>query len=256
MNKFLPALAFLFLAGGPVRAEDAGAILTPRFFESEITLKLGYRYLLTLPDGYAADDSKSWPLLVFLHGAGERGHDLELLKKHGVPRLIAAGRRFEAIVVAPQVPEGEYWNPHGVKALIDQVKRTCRVDEARIYITGLSMGGFGVFDTLAAYPDLFAAAVPICGGAGINVVKFAPLRDMPIWMFHGAQDKTVPVEYSETAMRWFERIQAPNVKLTIYPGVTHDSWTRTYDDPDVWVWLFAQVKGQGPRPDATIAGKQ
>ncbi len=256
MKQLLPALAFFLLAGATARAEDPAAILTPRSFESEITLRLGYRYLLTLPDGYAAEESKRWPLLVFLHGAGERGDDLELLKKHGVPRLIAAGRKFEAIVVAPQVPAGEFWNPHGVKSLVDEVRRTHRVDDARLYITGLSMGGFGTFDTLAAYPDLFAAAVPICGGAGINVVKFAPLRDMPIWMFHGDRDQAVPVEYSQMAMRWFERIQAPNVKLTIYPGVTHDSWTRTYDNPDVWTWLFAQRKGQGTHPDAAVAGKQ
>ncbi|HEX2861467.1 MAG TPA: PHB depolymerase family esterase [Lacunisphaera sp.] len=256
MRKFFPALAFLFLAGVTARAEGAGAALAPGSFESEITLPLGYRYLLALPEGYAADESKRWPLVVFLHGAGERGRDLELLKKHGVPRLIAAGRKFEAIVVAPQVPEGEYWNPHGVKALVDELARKHRVDETRIYLTGLSMGGFGVFDTLAAYPGVFAAAVPICGGAGINVVKFAALREMPIWMFHGDRDQAVPVEYSQTAMRWFERIQAPNVKLTIYPGVTHDSWTRTYDNSEVWAWLFAHRKGQGTHPNAALPGKQ
>lgn len=217
-----------------VFADDAAPQLTPKSFESQITLKLGYKYFLTLPEGYAADESKEWPLLVFLHGAGERGDDLNLLKKHGPPKLIAAGKKFEAIVVCPQVPAGESWNPHGVKALVDKVKESHRVDDARVYLTGISMGGFGTFDTITAYPDVFAAAVPICGGAGIGILKFGALKNTPVWMFHGAKDPTVPVEYSEMAMKWFERNKAPNAKLTVYPEALHDSWTQTYDDPEVW----------------------
>jgi predicted peptidase len=224
-------------------ADEAAAALKPGSFESEITLKLGYKYLLALPEGYDADGAKKWPLLVFLHGAGERGDDLNLLKKHGPPKLIAAGKKFEAIVVSPQVPEGEFWNPHGVKALVDKMKKEHRVDGARVYITGISMGGFGTFDTIAAYPEVFAAAVPICGGAGVNVVKFTPLKEMPIWIFHGDKDTAVPVEFSQMAMRAFERNKAPNVKLTIYPGVPHDSWTQTYDNAEVWKWLFEQKRG-------------
>jgi predicted peptidase len=224
-------------------ADEAAPALKPGSFESEITIKLGYKYLLTLPDGYEADQSKKWPLLVFLHGAGERGDDLELLKKHGPPKQIAAGKKFDAVVVSPQVPAGEFWNPHGVKALVDKLKKEHRVDDSRVYVTGISMGGFGTFDTITAYPEVFAAAIPICGGAGINVVKFKPLKDMPIWIFHGGSDPTVPVEFSQMAMRWFEREKAPNAKLTVYPEAKHDSWTQTYDNPEVWEWLFAQKKG-------------
>lgn len=237
-------LACLLLFNVCAFADEGASRLVPKSFESQITLKLGYKYFLTEPEGYAADEAKKWPLLVFLHGAGERGDDLELLKKHGPPKQIAAGKKFEAIVVCPQVPTGEFWNPHGVMALVKEVKESHRVDDARVYITGISMGGFGTFDTIAAYPGVFAAAVPICGGAGINVVKFAPIKDMPIWMFHGDKDTAVPVEFSQMAMRWFERNKAPNVKLTIYPGVPHDSWTQTYDNPEVWKWLFEQKRGQ------------
>ena len=242
MKSFIFLAALLF-ASGDALADDAAQQLTPQSFESQITLKLGYKYFLTLPDGYSTDKTKKWPLLVFLHGAGERGDDLNLLKKHGPPKLIGAGKKFEAIVVCPQVPVGESWNPHGVKAFVDEVKNSKRVDESRIYLTGISMGGVGTFDTIAAYPDVFAAAIPICGGAGVNVVKFTALKDMPIWIFHGDKDTAVPVEYSQSAMRWFERNKAPNVKLTVYPGVPHDSWTQTYDDPEVWKWLFEQRKG-------------
>lgn len=242
--KFLLSLVASSLLGATcLSADDTANALTSQSFESQITIKLGYKYFLTLPDGYAADAAKKWPLIVFLHGAGERGDDLNLLKKHGPPKLIAAGKKFEAIVVCPQVPMGEFWNPHGVKALVDEVKRTHHVDDARVYLTGISMGGFGTFETIAAYPDVFAAAMPICGGAGINVVKFGLLKEMPIWIFHGAKDPVVPVSYSEMAMAWFKRNGgAPNVKLTIYPEAQHDSWTQTYDNPEVWTWLFAQKK--------------
>jgi predicted peptidase len=242
----LPTLliGLLLVCCGSASAEDAPPALAPRSFESQITLKLGYKYLLSEPKGYATDESKKWPLLVFLHGAGERGDDLNLLKKHGPPKLIAAGKEFEAIVVCPQVPTGEFWNPHGVKALVDEVRKSHRVDESRIYLTGISMGGFGTFDTIAAYPGVFAAAAPICGGAGINVVKFAPLKDMPIWIFHGAKDPVVPVAYSEMAMAWFKRNKAEHVKLTVYPEALHDSWTQTYDNPEVWKWLFEQRRAR------------
>ncbi len=240
MKQSTLLIGLMLVCSGSTFAEEAPPALVPHSFESQITLKLGYKYLLTLPREYAKDDSKKWPLLVFLHGAGERGDDLDLLKKHGPPKLIAAGQGFDAIVVCPQVPKGEFWNPHGVKALVDEVKKSHRVDDGRIYLTGLSMGGFGTFDTITAYPDVFAAAVPICGGAGINVVKFAPLKDMPVWIFHGAKDPVVPVAYSEMAMAWFKRNKAPNVKLTVYPEALHDSWTQTYDNPEVWKWLFEQ----------------
>lgn len=221
-------------------AAETGGAMVPKSFAGEVTIKLGYRYLLALPDGYEAAAGKKWPVVVFLHGAGERGDDLEVLKKHGPLKLIAAGRKFEAIVVAPQVPNGEIWNPHGVNALIEEIKRQYRVDDARVYLTGLSMGGFGTFDTITQYPTVFAAAIPICGGAGINVLKFGALKTLPIWIFHGAKDPTVPVQFSDMAAAWFKRANAPHVKYTVYPEAKHDSWTETYENPEVWNWLFAQ----------------
>lgn len=241
MRFFLPLSCATLCLAGSLFAEAPAT--TAKSFESEITIKLGYKYTLTLPEGYDADKAKEWPLVVFLHGAGERGDNLELLKKHGPPKLIAAGKKIPAIVVSPQVPTGEFWNPHGVKALVDQVKKDYRVDAKRVYLTGISMGGFGTFDTITAYPDVFAAAIPICGGAGINVVKFAPLKDLPIWIFHGGKDPTVPVAYTEMAEKWFKRNGGGgNVKVTIYPEALHDSWTQTYDNEEVWTWLFQQVR--------------
>ena len=235
----LSSLAFM---SSTLLAEEMADKLVPHSFTMEVTLKVGNKYLLTLPEGYDEKNSKKWPLLVFLHGAGERGDDLNMLRKHGPPKLIAAGHKFEAVVVCPQVTDGDKWNPHGVKGLVDVIKKEHKIDASRVYLTGISMGGFGTFETIAEYPDVFAAAVPICGGAGISVVKFGALKNFPIWIFHGAKDPAVPVAYSQSAYAWFQRGGDKNAKLTIYPDAQHDCWTETYENPEVWKWLFAQKR--------------
>lgn len=222
-----------------VRA-DVIAMFKNDSVETEHVQRVGYRYLLSLPEGYEAEAARAWPLLVFLHGAGERGDDLELLLKHGPPKLIAAGKKFEAIVVSPQVPAGETWNEHGVKALVDKLCGEYRVDASRIYLTGISMGGFGTWETVLTYPNVFAAAAPICGGAGIGMVKLDRVKELPLWVFHGGADTVVPPEYSTTVQKRMKN--HANFKFTLYPGVGHDSWTQTYENEEFWSWLFAQKK--------------
>lgn len=222
-------------------ASVSAAQQTHQSFEGEVTLKVGYEYLVTLPEGYAEDSSKKWPLLVFLHGAGERGDDLNLLKKHGPPKLLAGGKKFEAIVVCPQVPLKNIWNEHGVKALTDEIIRTHRVDTSRLYLTGISMGGFGTWDTALAYPDTYAAIAPICGGAGVGFVMAERIKDLPCWIFHGDKDAAVPVDFSLKMHNALTKAGS-QAKLTIYPGVGHDCWTQTYDNEAFWEWLFAQKR--------------
>jgi len=234
------ALGCLLLLPLLTARADSASMLKPEKFETEFVQKLGYQYLLALPEGYDADASRQWPLMVFLHGAGERGSDMELLKKHGPPKLIAAGKKFEAIVACPQVPAGEAWNPHGVKALVDRLSKDYRVDASRIYLTGISMGGFGTWETILEYPDTFAAAAPVCGGAGIGILKFERIKKLPLWLFHGDSDPVVPVIYTTDAQKRLKDNKA--LKVTIYPGVAHDSWTETYENPELWEWMFAQKK--------------
>lgn len=235
-------LALLALLSTPLAP---AAELAPQAYSGAIQLQVGYRYLEALPEGYAADTTKKWPLLVFLHGAGERGDDLELLKKHGPPKLIAAGKNFEAVVICPQVPQKSIWNAHGVKALIDEVVRTRRIDAGRIYLTGISMGGFGTWDTALAYPDTFAAIAPICGGAGVGFVMAERLKDLPCWIFHGDKDGAVSVDFALKIHGALKKAGS-QARLTIYPGVGHDSWTQTYDNPEFWSWLFAQERAPAP----------
>lgn len=211
-------------------------------FHSEVTVKVGYRYSLYLPQGYAAEGKKRWPLIVFLHGSGERGADLDALTAHGPPKMIAEGHAFPALVASPQAPDHTTWEPHSIKALVDALRKEYHVDENRIYLTGISMGGYGVWDTVMAYPHTFAAAVPICGSAGVKFVAAERIKHIPVWIFHGEDDNVVPVSNSQ---RIYEALveAGGTPKLTIYAGVGHDSWTRTYEDSDLWKWLFAQKRG-------------
>jgi predicted peptidase len=223
-------------------ADDQKAVT----FKKRIAHQEELHYLLHLPQGYdrSAKD-KSWPLILFLHGAGERGSDLELVKKHGPPKLIAAGKDIPAVVVSPQCPTDQWWNDHveGLLALLDDVARKHNVDPNRVYVTGLSMGGYGTWALLSRAAERFAAAIPICGGG--TRVGLQRAMNTPIWAFHGDADPLVPVDESTRLVEALKSRGAQNVKITIYPGVKHDSWTQTYDDPAVWEWLFAQ-KRSGP----------
>ena len=212
-------------------------------FECEVTVTARLRYLLALPEGYDDDKERRWPLLVFLHGAGESGDDLSKVKVHGPPKLLASAKRsFPCIVVSPQSP-GRGWNPDVLLALVDEVCRQERVDEDRIWLTGLSMGGFGTWALAAARPERFAAIVPICGGG--NPRDAGKIAGLPAWVFHGAKDAVVPLAASQTMVDAV-REQGGEPRFTVYPDAGHDSWTEAYDDPALWEWLFAQAR---PRRD-------
>ncbi len=159
----------------PERQAEKRLALTSNGETSEMS------YLLYLPPAYETNEEE-WPLLLFLHGAGERGDDLELVKVHGPPKMIAQGRDFPFVVISPQCPEGEIWSIETLHALINEVVESHRIDTSRIYVTGLSMGGYGSWGLAYTYPDLFAAAVPICGG---GKPESAPLmKEIPTWVFH------------------------------------------------------------------------
>ncbi len=199
--------------------------------------KVTMKYLLFLPENY--DQQDSWPLLLFLHGAGERGTDLQLVKKHGPPKLIEAGKQFPFIVVSPQCPKDQWWQPVKLTALLDEIVEKYKVDQDRIYVTGLSMGGFGTWSLAAYTPHRLAAIAPICGGGETHWTERFP--HLPTWVFHGVIDKVVPVERSEEMVESLKK-HGGNVKLTTYPEAGHDSWTETYDNPKLYKWLLKQKR--------------
>lgn len=206
-------------------------------FEKRITKKVHLDYLLHLPKGYQAGSKHKWPLILFLHGRGERGDDLEVIKKHGLPRLLDDQPDFPFVVISPQCPIGDFW-PHlvdALKALLDMALDEYDVDRKRVYLTGLSMGGYGTWHLAASHPDYFAAIAPICGGG--DPANACALKDVPIWAFHGAKDRIVLPRESRMMVKAV-RACGGDVKLTIYPEADHDSWTPTYANPELYDWFL------------------
>jgi predicted esterase len=197
------------------------------------------KYLLYLPEGYSNDTTKKWPLMIFLHGSGESGTDLEKVKAWGPPKLIEAGKKFPFIVVSPQAPPNTGWQVEVLKAMLDNLKQKYRIDNDRVYLTGLSMGGFGTWNFSEKFPDELAAIVPICGGG--DVQKVWQLRHMPVWCFHGAKDDVVPPSSSITMVDALKKYN-PGVKFTLYPDANHNSWEVTYNNDSLYTWLLAQKK--------------
>ncbi|MCW3090255.1 MAG: Alpha/beta hydrolase family protein [Ferruginibacter sp.] len=197
------------------------------------------QYLLSLPEGYTADTTKKWPLMIFLHGSGERGDNLEKVKAHGPPKLIEAGKKFPFIVVSPQAKLSGGWEAENLYHLISSIKETYQVDKDRVYLTGLSMGGYGTWALAMKYPQEFAAIIPICGGG--DTTDAWKLRHIPIWCFHGALDDVVPPSRDQMMVDAAERYN-PSVKFTIYPDANHNSWERTYNNDSVYDWLLQHKK--------------
>jgi predicted peptidase len=202
-------------------------------------------YLLYLPAGYGREPGKEWPLILFLHGRGERGDDLALLKRHPLPEMLARQADFPFIVVSPQLSLDQLWwsamiDP--LNTLLDQVVARYAVDSRRIYLTGLSMGGFGTWEFALRYPERFAAIVPIAGGwqeyslqAPQNICA---LKNVPTWVFYGAQDTIVNPMQSQVLVAALQACGG-EVRSTVYPDADHEgSWRRAYADPQLYAWLL------------------
>lgn len=205
----------------------------------------------------SVEPGKSYPLVLFLHGAGERGADNTAQLKHGVLPILAGAEKIDqpCFLIAPQCPQGRWWAPinretmrpsepgqpntllDAVLALVAETAKTHPLDPLRIYVTGISMGGYATWDLLARAPDRFAAAVPVCGGGDPEMAK--RFSSVPLWAFHGDADPVVPVRTTVEMTTALEKAGG-KPKLTIYPGVTHDSWTATYDNPELIRWMFDQ----------------
>lgn len=210
----------------------------PHLFETQ-TARLGY--LLHLPQDYSATSDQKWPLILFLHGKGERGDDLELVKKHGIARIVDEQPDFPFIAVSPQCPGESWWTEEttALKALLDFILATYPVDADRIYLTGLSMGGYGAWALGSEYPELFAAVAPICGGG--DTEKVCALKNTPVWVFHGDDDEVVPFSESAKMVAALSACKG-KVTFTIYKDVTHDSWTQTYANPELYDWFLSHTR--------------
>lgn len=197
-------------------------------------------YLQFLPEGYDKNTPEPYPLVVFLHGAGERGANLDLLKKHGPPMIAMKGHGLPFILAAPQCPVGRWWNPDEIIALTKHLAKTLPVDPKRIHLTGISMGGFGTWACLAKEPELYASGVPICGGG--DPAQANLLKEIPIWTFHGLKDEAVPVAKTEEMEKAILAAGGKKLLVTYYPGEAHESWIPAYADPALLAWMMVQHK--------------
>ena len=199
-----------------------------------------FGYVKYLPADY--NESKKYPLVIFLHGAGERGDDLDVASRHGYMKYVREeGKEYPFIFIAPQCPAGKYWGCYteSLFAFIDDICRELAVDEKRIYLTGLSMGGTGTWMLAMADPDRFAAIAPICG-SGIYW-HGTVLAKMPIFMYHGDCDKVIPISESVTMMRNIN-LSGGNAKLKICYGIEHNAWDIAYSDTELENWFLSHRK--------------
>jgi predicted peptidase len=252
--KFAQSLLVLFVGmRGLALAADAKEVFEPLVFKTDDGRKLNYR--LMKPKSY--DPQKKYPLVLFMHGAGERGDDNVAQLVHGMNDFAKDENRekYPCFVVAPQVPEGKRWvevdwteDAHDfdekpsatmqlVIELLDALQKEFSIDKSRLYVTGLSMGGFGTWDIISRFPDKFAAAAPVCGGADL---KLAPkLVRVPIWTFHGDNDTVVKLHRTVDMVEAIRKAGGKPL-YTEYAGVGHDSWVKAYSDPKLMEWMFAQ----------------
>lgn len=202
---------------------------------------LAFQYFLTAPSGF--DPVKeSLPLIVFLHGAGERGYDIEQVKIHGIPKLFANDEnyhRLRVITLSPQCPPDKVWNhlAFELMELIEYIASEYNADRRRISLTGLSMGGFGTWEMGLTFPGFFAALAPICGGG--QAWRASVLHSVPIRAFHGDLDSVVPVARTQEMIKAVENAGG-TPSFTVFKNTDHDSWTQTYESTDLIEWLAVQ----------------
>lgn len=224
-------------------------LLTTNAQQTAEQFNLPVNYLLYQPDGYETDTAKKWPLIVFLHGSGERGDDVEKVKVHGPPKIIEQGKRLPFIVASPQAPM-DGWEPEILIRFIRGLQSKYRVDNDRIYLTGLSMGGYGTWRLAMKYPHVFAAIAPICGGG--DTTEISKLKNMPVWCFHGAKDRVVKPQESVRLTDALKKYNK-NVRLTMYPEAEHDSWTETYNNDSLYSWFLQHKRFRYPRKSLSDA---
>ena len=252
------------VADGPATSRPA-AELSKQSFSRDVTQTFSGRYLLYLPPAYSQDGDKRWPLIVYLHGADGGGTNLDTLRGAGPLARIQSGRELPFIVVVPQCRPNEHWDPANLSALLEEMCEKHRVDETRIYVTGVSMGAGGTWDLAAAYPYRLAAIVPVSGGGQPEI---APrIAHIPTWVFHGAKDNTIPLKYARE-MADALRGEGGQPQMTVYPDRAHNISGQVYTGDELYDWLSQQqlavppltIDAAGYRPGselvATLYGRR
>jgi len=198
-----------------------------------------YPYLAYLPDGYDKGDAKAWPLIIYLHGSSCKGNNLERLKKYGPPFYLERGMGVDAIVISPQCPSNKNWTVGTwFESFYKELKDKYNIDPSRVYLTGMSLGGFGTWDIASRYPEYFAAIMPLCGGGKAGMVE--TLKDIPTWVFHGEVDRKVNLKRSEEMVEALQEVGS-RPKFSVLKGMGHGI-QKVYSDQTIYKWLLSQHK--------------
>lgn len=209
---------------------------------SQITAVKGksdYNFWLSLPADSILKNNP--PILIFLHGKSLSGSDLNLVRKYGVIHEMDKGRTFPAIVIAPQVPAGKSWEPAKIKKVLEYVQSQYKTDTNRVYVAGMSLGGYGTLHFVGAYPELVTAAVALCGGG--NPKDAYNLSQVPLWIQHGNKDYAVPISESEKVVKAIKDCNGgENLKYTVVPGANHGDLERVFRTDEMYNWLFQYTK--------------
>jgi predicted peptidase len=193
-------------------------------------------FLLYVPENYNDAKIKYFPTLIFLHGRDEAGTDINLVKRHGLPKLLQTAKHFKFLVISPQCPSHRLWNRTDIlHEFLTRMIRQFKVDPHQLYLTGISTGGSGTWIWAKDYPGDFAAIVPVSGACYTDISS--SLRFLPVWIFHGLRDNAIKIHEDSVLYRNLTSLDAP-VRFTVYPGGGHDIWDQTYSNPDLYTWLL------------------
>jgi len=247
-TKILPAKQFLIMlllfSPGCVRPQiteakksvPLGGVQHTQRLDKTISKKVTCDYLLYLPVGYGGKE-QAWPLILFLHGAGERGNDLDKIKDIGPLAYAKKHRDFPFVILAPQCPLGTDWSPELLFELLEDVKSRYLIDADRVYLTGYSMGGWGTWNTAMRWPELFAAIAPVCGR--VIPMMCGNLWRTPVWVFHGRQDDVVPFENSAEMVGYLRGMENKEVRFMAYDDLGHYCWNRVYNTDALYEWFLS-----------------
>lgn len=236
MRYWTAALLGLALAAAPATARTKMPPMVEGQTPQQAIEPGNYPYQLFLPKGYLTDKDKAYPLLVFLHGSGERGDDVAKVKVHGPPKIADRDPAFPFLTVSPLLGTDQDWEIDRLDRLVDHIAKTYRIDPARVYLTGLSRGGHASWRWAIAQPRRFAAVAPVAGRGDPGGA--CRLMDLPVWTFHGDRDDVVTPEGSFNMARAIRACGGRKVRLTIYPDLGHNAWDPAYDDPALYAWLL------------------
>ncbi len=251
MRTIVSVVCAVWLSGmifSTAMAQEAKERQQAKSFKGRIARTVSAQYWIYLPRDYSTRSQERWPLILFLHGAGERGTNLSKAAMHGPPKLVKQGQDFPFIIVSPQCPTNQRWDNDVLLALLDEVTEKYKVDKSRVYLTGLSMGGYGTWSLGLTQPERFAAIAPICGGGDVLVLlladpkKVSAIKSLGVWAFHGGKDPVVPPAESQRMVDALKKFGCKDLELTVYPEAQHDSWTETYNNPKLYDWFLAHQR--------------